>query len=367
VRYDSAVIHHAEDGARPRRQPLVLVAALVSLLLAHGAAREVDRTDQPFRVRTDLVVVDAQVVDRDGAVVPRLDAADFEIDEDGVRQRITHFSQDGLPLSLVLLLDASGSVLPSLGEIHEGARRALRGLKAEDAVAVMAFGTASTILRELTRDRALAAAAIAGLDADAAARLGEATYLDDALLASATYLRGAAPPGSRRLVVLVTDNWSNQPPEAGHAARTTAALLESGVVVSGVVVGDFPVIQRALTRKAPAARRRVQRDPLLRTLLAHFRRDPSRLRDPVGGYAAATGGLALDAAAGDGAERLVELIERLRRMYSFGYVSSNAARDGAFRRVAVTLSARGRSRAPEARILARRGYYAPGVEPPPPR
>src|SRR5262245_27195772 len=101
-----------------------------------GAAALVPESLRPpaaqaqIRVRTELVVVDAQALDREtGQPLARLAREDFELYEDGVRQQITHFSYDVLPLRIVLLLDASPSVLPILEEIRRGARQALDRLK----------------------------------------------------------------------------------------------------------------------------------------------------------------------------------------------------------------------------------------------
>ncbi|HMB28095.1 MAG TPA: hypothetical protein VKS99_08300, partial [Blastocatellia bacterium] len=72
--------------------------------------REIILTES-IRLSTDLVVIDAQALDRKtGRIINGLKAADFELYEDGVKQEITHFSQDGLTLSVILLMDLSGSV-----------------------------------------------------------------------------------------------------------------------------------------------------------------------------------------------------------------------------------------------------------------
>src|SRR5262249_21353669 len=53
--------------------------------------REISLTES-IRLSTDLVVIDAQAIERKtGRIVNGLKAADFELYEDGVRQEITHF------------------------------------------------------------------------------------------------------------------------------------------------------------------------------------------------------------------------------------------------------------------------------------
>src|SRR5436309_1648968 len=61
------------------------------------------------KVDVDLVTVDALVMQKQTArVVGNLTRDDFVLSEDGVKQIITHFSQDSLPLSVLLLIDRGG-------------------------------------------------------------------------------------------------------------------------------------------------------------------------------------------------------------------------------------------------------------------
>jgi hypothetical protein len=53
---------------------------------------------------------------------------------------------------------------------------------------------------------------------------------------------------------------------------------------------------------------------------------------------------------------VVEIATDLRSQYSLAYFSSNAARDGSFRRVKVELNGQGAS---NNSVRYRRGYYAP--------
>src|ERR1043166_9186379 len=82
----------------------------------------------------------AQVIDKKTRkVFGGLRREDFEIYEENVRQPIVYFSQDQLPLSVLLLLDISRSVTPIIEQVGAGANEALQRLKPEDEVAVMAF------------------------------------------------------------------------------------------------------------------------------------------------------------------------------------------------------------------------------------
>jgi hypothetical protein len=58
------------------------------------------------KVDIDLVKIDALVLQKNTArIVGGLNKEDFLLYEDGIKQEITHFSQDQLPLSVVIAID----------------------------------------------------------------------------------------------------------------------------------------------------------------------------------------------------------------------------------------------------------------------
>src|SRR5271165_503922 len=70
-----------------------------------------------IHVDVDLVNVLCAVRDKSGAYVKGLTQSDFEIKQDGKRQTITHFAHEvDTPITVALLLDVSGSVMPVLGK-----------------------------------------------------------------------------------------------------------------------------------------------------------------------------------------------------------------------------------------------------------
>ena len=78
----------------------LLVLALFACAPYIVAAQEVD-PNEVIRVNTDLVVLDAQVIDKKTRkVFGPLRKEDFEILEENVKQQIAYFGQDQLPLSI---------------------------------------------------------------------------------------------------------------------------------------------------------------------------------------------------------------------------------------------------------------------------
>lgn len=316
----------------------LLVPALVAALASpiHSQAQQRNE-DEPLKLSTQLVVVDAQVLSKKtGIPVNGLSERDFVLYEEGVKQQITHFSQDKLPLSIVLLLDVSGSVMPAIDQVRDSGLRALNELKPGDEVALMAFGAWATVLQDFTKDRQLIAAQVAIIES-MGPWIREGTHIDEAVYEAAKYLAKASNPDSRRIIVIVTDNLSNQPPTLGHSeSEAMHQLHASGAVVCGLVVGDFNAAAN------------------------EYKRQGFLLKDSIGGYIAETGGILSQVDKDDVSAKLARLIERLRSRYSLGYTPLNVKRDGKFRNIKLKLSPETERREGEVTIVARKGYYAPG-------
>src|SRR5215510_1090337 len=183
---------------------LALCWALTLPLLTPAGTRAQEPVDV-IKVNTDLVVFDAQVIDKKSRrIIGDLRKEDFEILENGVKQEVGYFSRDELPLSIILLLDVSRSVRPIIHEIRDGALNALQRLKPEDEVAVMAFGTTYQLVQDFTKDRGLVSSKIES--ATATDILGNGTFLGSALESAAIHMQKAPAPGSRRVIIIVTDN-----------------------------------------------------------------------------------------------------------------------------------------------------------------
>src|SRR5262249_3543010 len=125
----------------------LFVVPPLALLVAFAMPQEPSRprqvtqgTDAPVKLAVDLVVMDAQVIEKDtGKIVGGLKQKDFVLYEDGTKQQISQFSQDSLPLSVILVLDRAGCLDPISDDVRSAAKDALSRLKPEDEVAVMAF------------------------------------------------------------------------------------------------------------------------------------------------------------------------------------------------------------------------------------
>ncbi|HEY2912126.1 MAG TPA: VWA domain-containing protein, partial [Candidatus Angelobacter sp.] len=140
----------------------LLVFFFLGPALPTSAQKQITQPQPPiFRLDVRVVQVDTQVLNKKTRhAVRALKKDDFEVFEDNIPQKISSFSQDTLPLSVVLLFDLTDSVRPVLSSLAEGALEALHHLKPEDEVTVMVYAASAQVLQEATTDRALAVAAI---------------------------------------------------------------------------------------------------------------------------------------------------------------------------------------------------------------
>lgn len=303
------------------------VAMLLAVLPANILAQQQDPLDV-VKVNTDLVVFDAQVIDKKSKrTIGDLTKDDFAITENGVKQEVSYFSRDELPLSIILLLDVSRSVRPIIHEIRDGALNALQRLKPADEVAVMAFGTTYQLAQDFTKDRRLVSEKIESATADE--RLGNGTFLSSALESAATHMQKAPTIGSRRVIIIVTDNIAVTPDR--ETKYIVDELFDSGTVVYGLIV------QAALGKVFK---------------IMSF----GQLSKGVNDFVERTGGEIVGADKKEVDAKLGVVIDRLRARYQVGFSPVNITNDGKFRPVEIKITET-KKRKEKPVVLTKRGYY----------
>src|SRR4051812_33359972 len=109
--------------SRPR---LPLPALALVLACAAAAATLVAAGQEPtFRAGTRVVSSFATVVDGEKRLVPDLTKDDFEILDNDKAQPIAVFDNETLPITVVVMLDTSGSMTASLSFLREAAEQFL--------------------------------------------------------------------------------------------------------------------------------------------------------------------------------------------------------------------------------------------------
>jgi Ca-activated chloride channel family protein len=169
------------------------LAALV--LAAAGVAAQ--QTPVPtFRTGTQIVSLFVTVTDAQRRLVPDLEQEDFEIRDNDRAQEIVLFENNVLPISVVVMLDTSGSMTGSLALLRNAAEQFLIRLLPDDKAKVGAFNDKIEIGARFSSDRDALIAEMRDLD------YGNGTRLYDALEVSLDELQDVE---GRRVILLFTD------------------------------------------------------------------------------------------------------------------------------------------------------------------
>ncbi len=321
----------------------VLLCLFLFFATAILAQQPKPAANEAIKINTDLVVLDAQILrKKDGVAVASLKRENFTLYEDGVRQEITHFSQDKLPLSILLLLDLSASVKPVIEEIRNGALGALRQLRPEDEVAVMTFADRTELLHDFTKDRK---AVIDQVSRVLEKRfVGVGTSLHTALYEAALQMDHAVSPLSRRVIITVTDDIATMHRFTNPTINeVNERLLEHSSVVCGLVIGG----------------------PTSKTLNIFLRehKDVYNWKVKIDDFAEPTGGEVIITNAHDVNQKLAEMISHLRVRYSLGYTPLMVSADGRFRRIMLNVTDEVQKREGQIIIKTRQGYFARQSQP----
>jgi Ca-activated chloride channel family protein len=116
-----------------RPVPAVLAALALGILAAPLAAQ------QAFRARVETVPIYATVTDGEGRLVPDLLEEHFEVYDNGKLQTITNFTSDVQPVTVVVMLDTSGSMTLNLEFLKLAAEQFVIRLLPEDKAKVGSF------------------------------------------------------------------------------------------------------------------------------------------------------------------------------------------------------------------------------------
>ena len=92
-------------------KPLSRTTIVVVAALGLGAALAGAHQDQIFRAGSPTVSIYATVVDKTGGLVSGLARSDFDVLDNGKRQDLTVFSNDLQPITVVMMIDRSGSMV----------------------------------------------------------------------------------------------------------------------------------------------------------------------------------------------------------------------------------------------------------------
>ena len=332
---------HASSTYYPKfmREIICSLCILVSTASFAGAqgGQEPPPTGGTLKVTTEVVNVYAVVRQKNGRLIPDLNKDDFLVEEDQTPQVIRYFSREAdTPLTMGILVDTSPSQSRVLEVEKSEAEAFLRDvMRPKDLTFVLHFDVEVELLQDFTSDIHRLDKAIEENEINGggirttpgtfpSGDSGGATHLYDAVYLSAHEL--LKNEVGRKVLILLTDG-----EDQGSRVRLEAALeaaQKSDVIIYSIEISDRGFYSRRGMGYGG--------DSVLRKLGEE------------------TGGRVIQANnANDTSLAFQQIANELRTQYLLGYTPTNTKLDGTFRKIEVKV------RTGNAKVNARRGYYAP--------
>jgi VWFA-related protein len=286
-----------------------LLRAVVVLADGRRVARAIRTKGVSYAeaVDVDVVHITATITDKAGNFVRGLPKATFRVFEDGVRQDITHFAAENIPLEIIVAVDVSGSMTDAMGHVKEAVKTFLSALRPNDRVTVIGFNDNVFTLARPSADLATRLRAI-----DRLAPWG-GTALYDVIVQAIDQLGRQT---GRRVLLVFTDG---EDLNSHIPLETAVARIESHDAVL------YPIGQGRATEVKS-----------LKVVLEELARK--------------SGGRAFFEDIGKLNQVFANILEELSNQYLLGYVSTNPAHDGKWRTIRVETPGK------DVRIRARQGY-----------
>ena len=302
--------------------PLLLLIGLVGGAEPQAPAPAEAQGPHPYQisVNVDFVVLNATVRDGKGRFAADLSEQDFQVYEDGARQTIRLFRHEDIPVTVGLVVDHSGSMRPKLADVIAAARTFVQSSSPDDQMFVVNFNEKVALglpdnLPFSNRPEDLGSAIA---NAPAAGR----TALYDAVFEAREHLQAGSR--EKKVLIVISDGGDNA---SRHSQAEVLKMAE-------------------------------QSTTLVYTIGIFDESDPDRNPDVLRRLAGVTGGEAFFPSEYSEVVAICERIARdIRNQYTIGYLSTSAARPGAFLSIRVAAGAAGHGKLS---VRARSGYRAGG-------
>src|SRR5258705_1150322 len=116
----------------PMNVPLRGAGAVAAVLSVGMFVATIGAQEPVFKAGNRTVPVYATVKNGEGRLVPDLDRAAFSVFDDGKRQELTVFANEIQPITVVMLLDRSGSMRHNFELVEQAAEKFVEALLAAD-------------------------------------------------------------------------------------------------------------------------------------------------------------------------------------------------------------------------------------------
>ncbi|HEY1677660.1 MAG TPA: VWA domain-containing protein [Candidatus Sulfotelmatobacter sp.] len=274
-----------------------------------------------IRARSDLVLVPVSITDDLNRPVVGLDQDNFQLFENKKPQQIRNFSSEDTPVSVGIIVDASGSMRDKLDQVRDAVRQFCDVANPQDEFFLITFADAPQLVTDFTERPENLESDLVTTRSKGQTALLDAIYMGVEKLHNAKY--------KRRALLLLSDGGDNH-------SRYNEREIRSAVRESNVTIYAIGTYDRFVTTQEEAL------GPQLLSGLAHE-----------------TGGQAFALSNVNEMPQVAQTIgTQLRHQYVLAYTPQSAANDGHWHKISVKL------RLPKKFLFlhvdARAGYYAEG-------
>ena len=308
------------------------------------------------RITSNLVMVPVSVTDAQGNAVLGLSLADFRLIEEGKQQEITQLGDpEQVPLAIALLFDISSSVSQKgfFASQQKAAATFLKlVMKPADKAAIFTITGEPTVVQPL----ASAETSAAKMLTIPAATTAVPTAFYDTVIAAAQYLETNAPSNFRRVIVVLSDGDDNFSSVIRELSRADANAQLSGEMVPATVRAGLLQRHKNAVQQVQQAVQRA--DAIFYSVnpggpSVKLNQISMRAEAGMEAIAETTGGTAFVPESDQDLERVFrQVAAELRGQYLLQYYANQDAPATQFRRIQVSVPARG-----DVRVRARQGYY----------
>ena len=270
----------------------------------------------------NLVLVPVIVTDSLDRPILDLPKQDFTLYEAGVEQPIRYFSCEDAPISVALVLDYSASMKNKIEYERKAVQEFFTYANPQDEYFIITVSSKPKLIASSTQSIGTIEERLASTKPEGATALYDAVYLGISQLRTARY--------QRRALVIVSDGGDNR---SRYTLRETKSVIEeANVLTYGIgIFDDMPI-------------------PLLKTIEERWgRKSLSEITDSSGGRTVPA----------DDRRKIPEIAamisRELRNQYVLGYLPSNPAHDGKWRKITIRTSASATPR----HVHYKEGYLAP--------
>lgn len=293
-----------------------------------------------------FVSVPVSVSDRDGRYIAGLKREDFDVFENGVKQKITFFSAYKEPVKLTLLLDTSKSTRDVIDKIRDAAKEFVSSLGADDECQLATFDSVVKIVNPFTSDRSQIKAALDRIEIN---NFGGTLMYDAVDRVAQDSFKNAQ---GRKVVVVLTDgnDFGSSLTKEDFLSRLEESDVSIYTIFFKTAGNPIGAANTAAAKKTKKKSKKKKNQPMiLNTAQAVYvqtdeevaaleRRDEAEATDALRKMSDATAGRFYQSSAADLKKVFKNITGELSQQYRLGYNAKSAAPTASSREISVKVN-----------------------------